>query len=56
MDPPGLLERLFSLLQPLVVCQNVLLDLMLALNQLVLGRDVLPCELGEVYMPVLILI
>ena len=56
MDPPGLLERLFSLLQPLVVRQNVLLDLMLALNQLVLGRDVLPCELGEVYMPVLILI
>ena len=56
MDPPGLLESLFRLFQSLVVGENVLLDLMLALDQLVLGRDVLPSELREVYMPVLILI
>ena len=56
MDPPGLLESLFCLFQSLIVGKNVLLDLMLALDQLILGGDVLPSELCKVYMPVLILI
>lgn len=56
MDPPGLLESLFRLFESFIVGENVLLDFMLALDQLVLGGNVLPRELGEVYMPVLILI
>ena len=56
VDPPGLLQSLLRLFESLIAGENVLLDLMLALDQLVLRGDVLPSELGEVYMPVLILI
>ena len=52
----SLSQLLLGLLKPGIVCQDVLFNFLLSFNQLVLGGDVLFCELGNVDSSVCILI
>ena len=56
MDPLGLCQFLLSCLKLGIVCEDVLLDLMLALDELVLCRNILLTEFSQVNSTVLILI
>ena len=56
MDPLGLCQFLLSRLKLGIVGEDVLLDLMFALDELILCRNVLLTELSQVNSTVLILI
>ena len=56
MDSLGLCQFLLSRLKLGIVCEDVLLNLMFALDELVLSGDILLTELSQVNSTVLILI